>query len=296
MESKGGLVLVRSRAADYVTLIKPELTFLSVLTALAGYFLGAGGVFHGFGIVHVLLGTALVGGGAGALNQVLERRYDALMKRTEHRPMAAGRIGVLEGNLFGTGLSVTGIAYLLVFVNPLTALLAAVTSVTYLYLYTPLKRITPVSTLIGAIPGALPPVMGWTAARNSLDIDSWILFGILFFWQMPHFLALAWMYRKDYTRAGYRLLTVLDGEGTRTGVHILVHTILLCVVSTLLVVTGALGIVYGLSALLLGAAMIVPSIRLLRLRSNPAARTLFFSSLLYLPALMLAMVIDKLMF
>jgi protoheme IX farnesyltransferase len=296
MESKGTLVLVRSRAADYVTMMKPELTFLSVLTALAGYFLGADGVFHGFGMMHILVGTALVGGGAGALNQVLERKYDALMKRTEHRPMPAGRLSVLEGSVFGSGLSLAGIAYLLVLVNPLTALLAAVTSATYLYLYTPLKRITPVSTLIGAIPGALPPVMGWTAARNSLDFDSWVLFGILFFWQMPHFLALAWMYRKDYTRAGYRLLTVLDGEGTRTGTHILVYAVLLCIVSTLPVVTGGLGVVYGVSALILGGAMIVPSVRLLRLRSNPAARTLFFASLLYLPALMLAMVIDKLMF
>jgi protoheme IX farnesyltransferase len=138
--------------------------------------------------------------------------------------------------------------------------------------------------------------MGWAAARNALTLDAWILFGILFFWQMPHFLALAWMYRKDYARAGYRIITVLDGEGGRTGAHIVAHSLLLCAVSTMLVVTGALGPVYGVSAVLLGGTMVIPSLRLLRLRSNPAARILFFTSLLYLPALMLAMVIDKLMF
>ena len=289
------VVLQRSRLLDYLTLTKPELTFLSVLTALAGYYLGSHGAIHGPGLFHTLLGTAMVGGGAGALNQFMERHHDALMKRTENRPLPAGRLSAAEALLFGGFLSVLGIVQLGIFVNVLTGFLAAVTSVTYLSLYTPLKRITPLSTLVGGIPGALPPVMGWTAARNELSADAWILFAILFLWQMPHFLSLAWMYRRDYARAGYRLLTVLDQEVGRTSAHILACTISLIPVSLLLSVTGALGVLYATCAALVGLGFLIPAVRLLRLKSNPAARLLFFASLLYLPALMLAMVLDKLL-
>ncbi|HTY58391.1 MAG TPA: heme o synthase, partial [Bacteroidota bacterium] len=227
LTTRGTLALERSRAMDYITLTKPELTFLSVLTALAGYYLGAGGVFAGGGLFHTLLGTAMVGGGSGALNQYIERRYDAQMKRTENRPLPSGRIAPLEALLFGLFLSVGGIVYLALAVNMLTGSLAAVTCVTYISLYTPLKRLTPLATLIGGIPGALPPVMGWTAATNEISLPALILFAILFFWQMPHFLSLAWMYRKDYARAGYRLLAVGDTSGGKTAAQSLLHACLL---------------------------------------------------------------------
>ena len=291
--SKGVLALERSRAADYIALTKPELTFLSVLTALAGYYLGTEGTMPGMGVLHTLLGTAMVGGGAGAINQYIERHFDALMKRTEQRPLPAGRISPGEALGFGTALTVAGILELALLVNPLTGFLALLTSATYLFLYTPLKRVTPFSTLVGGIPGALPPVMGWTAARNEINAEAWVLFGILFLWQMPHFLSLAWMYRKDYARAGYRLLTVLDTEGTRTGFYIIASTAALVPVSGLLTATGSTGSVYAAGALLAGIAFLVPAIRLAMARSSAAARVLFFASLLYLPALMLALVLDR---
>jgi protoheme IX farnesyltransferase len=278
---------------DYITLTKPELTILSVLTALAGYYLGAGGVLQGIGLIHTLLGTAMVGGGSGALNQYIERRFDAQMKRTENRPLPSGRIAPREALLFGLLLSCGGIVYLAVCVNVLTALLAAVTCVTYLSLYTPLKRLTPLATLIGAIPGALPPVMGWTAATGEISSGAMVLFGILFFWQMPHFLSLAWMYRKDYARAGYRLLAVMDPEGSRTATQALLHTCLLVPVSFLLLRWGGGGVIYGVSAAILGAGFLLFAVLLLLQRTSGAARKLFFASLMYLPALMLAMVLDR---
>jgi protoheme IX farnesyltransferase len=280
---------------DYITLMKPELTFLSVLTALAGYYLGAGGNIVGSGLLHTLLGTAMVGGGSGALNQYIERRYDGLMRRTENRPLPSGRIAPVEALLFGILLSSGGILYLAVCVNVLTSLLAAVTCTTYVWLYTPLKRLTPHATLIGGIPGALPPVMGWTAATGEISGGALILFGILFFWQMPHFLSLAWMYRKDYARAGYRLLAVQDEGGKKTASHALLHTSLLIPVSLLLVGGGGAGIVYGVSAALLGGGFLSCALLLFARRSSASARRLFFVSLMYLPALMLAMVIDRLL-
>jgi len=278
---------------DYITLTKPELTFLSVLTALAGYYLGAGGILEGTGVIHTLLGTALIGGGSGALNQYIERRYDAQMKRTENRPLPSGRIAPLEALFFGLLLASGGILYLALCVNPLTASLGAFTCVTYLSLYTPLKRLTPLATLVGGIPGALPPVMGWTAATNAVNSGAVILFGILFFWQMPHFLSLAWMYRKDYARAGYRLLAVLDTGGVRTATQAFLCTCLLIPVSLLLVGGAGAGMTYAVTAAILGAVFLLFALLLLRRRTSGAARRLFFASLLYLPALMLAMVIDR---
>ncbi len=292
---RGTLALERSRAMDYITLTKPELTVLSVLTALAGYYMGAGGVLEGTVVVNTLLGTAMVGGGSGALNQYIERRYDAQMKRTENRPLPSGRIAPREALLFGLLLACGGTMYLALFVNMLTALLGAVTCVTYLSLYTPLKRLTPLATLIGGIPGALPPVMGWTAATNGISSGAMILFGILFFWQMPHFLSLSWMYRKDYARAGYRLLAVLDTGGGRTATQALLHTCLLIPVSLLLLKWGGAGMIYGVSASILGAAFLFFALLLLSDRTSGAARRLFFASLMYLPALMLAMVLDRIL-
>ncbi len=293
MTPRGTIALERSRAMDYITLMKPELTFLSVLTALAGYYLGAGGIIGGPGLLHTLLGTAMVGGGSGALNQYIERRYDGLMRRTENRPLPSGRIAPVEALLVGLLLSSGGILYLAICVNMLTSLLAAVTCATYVWLYTPLKRLTPYATLIGGIPGALPPVMGWTAATGEITGGAIVLFGILFFWQMPHFLSLAWMYRKDYARAGYRLLAVSDEGGRKTASQAILHTSLLIPVSLLLVGRGGAGIIYGVSAALLGGGFLLFALLLYARRSSASARRLFFVSLLYLPALLLAMVIDR---
>ena len=293
LNTEGTVVLERQRVLDYIALTKPELTFLSVLTALAGFALGSGGSMNPLGLIHILIGTALVGGGAGALNQFIERGYDAMMKRTENRPLPSGRLNPAEALIFGMAISAVGIAEMTLFLNPLTGILAGMTLLTYLFLYTPLKRITPVSTLVGAIPGAIPPVMGWTAARNELSPGAAVLFGILFFWQMPHFLSLAWMYRKDYARAGYRMLTVVDRSGKITGWNVVIYSVLLLATSLAPTVLGETGLLYGIPAFLLGAAFLMMSWRFLRERSTVSARQLFIGSLLYLPTLVAAMVITR---
>ena len=284
----------RSKVADYVTLMKPELTLLSVITALGGFYLGSSESLSLTKFVHVFFGTLLVGGGLGALNQYVERDYDALMRRTENRPLPSGRILPAEALLFGALLSFIGILELTLFTNVLTGVLAVTTFATYLFLYTPLKRLTWVSTMIGGIPGALPPMMGFTAASGEITFVAWVLFGILFFWQMPHFFALAWMYRKDYERAGYPMLSVLDKEGTRTALYILFYCIGLVPVSLLLGKDTGLSWLYVVGALVSGGMFIYFAVRLFRERSNSAARKLFFASLVYLPALLAFMVIDKL--
>ncbi len=293
IENNGTIAIERSKFADYITLTKPELTFLSVVTALGGFYLGVAGSLPIETMLHTLFGTLLVGGGAGALNQYIEREYDAMMRRTENRPLPSGRLSPTEVVLFGSILSIAGVVELTVFANPLSGFLAIATLVTYLFLYTPLKRITWVSTIVGGIPGALPPMIGWAAARNEITIEAWILFGILFFWQMPHFFSLAWMYRKDYERAGYPMLTVLDAEGKQTSLQILLFCVGLIPVSLMLTLYAGLGIVYFVGALVTGGLFLYFGIELLRTKSNTSARKMFFASLLYLPILLAFMVIDK---
>jgi heme o synthase len=292
--SQTTIALERSRFMDYWTLTKPELTFLSVVTALTGYYLGAQGALHAPILLHTLLGTALVGGGAGALNQYVERQDDALMKRTENRPVPSGRVHPFEALVFGMLISVLGIAELSLYVNALTGFLASITLVSYLFLYTPLKRITPLSTIVGAFPGAIPPVMGWTAARNEITPEAIALFALLFVWQIPHFLSLAWMYRKDYARAGYRLLTVVEPEGNMAARQILAYTALLVPLTILPWSMGMFGVLYLSLALLLSLAFLGVTIVLARQRSNSAAKLVFAGSLIYLPALMAIMVVDTL--
>jgi protoheme IX farnesyltransferase len=294
IETNGTIALERSKTSDYITLMKPELTFLSVVTALGGFYLGVAGTLPVTAMLHTLLGTMLVGGGAGALNQFIERDFDAQMRRTENRPLPSGRLTPAEVLLFGTLLSIVGVVDLTLFTNVLSGFLAVVTLVTYLFLYTPLKRITWVSTIVGGIPGALPPMIGWTAARNEITIEAWILFGILFFWQMPHFFSLAWMYRKDYERAGYPMLTVIDKEGSRTALQIVLYSIGLIPVSLLLMQFTDLGWTYFAGALFAGTTFLVFGIQLYRTKSNTSARRMFFASLMYLPILLAFMVIDKL--
>lgn len=292
--SEGTIALERSRFADYITLTKPELTSLSVVTALAGFYLAT---FRGFDVVlfsHTFLGTALIGAGAGALNQYMERDFDRKMKRTERRPLPSGRLSPAEVLVFGVSLAVVGILELFSFVNPLSGFLGCATISTYLFLYTPLKRITPFATVIGGIPGALPPMIGWAAVRNEISIEAWILFAILFFWQIPHFLSLAWMYRKDYARAGYPMLTVVDESGASTSRQILIYSLALLPATALLSVVGLTGTVFMFGALLLGAAFLLNGILLAIAKSNVWARREFFASLLYLPMVLGLMVLDKL--
>jgi protoheme IX farnesyltransferase len=293
--SEAALPLVRSRVADFLTLTKPELTFLSVLTALGGaYLAGLPGPTSMVDLLHVMVGTLLLGGGAGALNQYIERHYDALMKRTERRPLPAGRISAGEGLAFGVWLSLSGLLYLLVSTNPLTAAFGLITLTSYLFLYTPLKRMTWLSTLVGGIPGALPPVMGWTAIRNEVSMEALVLFGILFFWQMPHFFSLAWMYRDDYRAGGYKMLPVLDPSGTRTSLQITLHLGLLLAAAFLLGIVSALGGIYLVGSFVLSSFFLWTGILFSKTRSTRFARLVFFGSLAYLPALLALVIIDRL--
>jgi protoheme IX farnesyltransferase len=284
--------------------MKPELTGLSVLTSLCGFYLGTVGEFDYVRFSVTALGTLFVGGGLGALNQYIERSFDALMKRTERRPLPTGRLKPHEALWFGVGSLVGGVGLLLAMTNILTVVLAGVVIVTYLFVYTPLKRITRWSTVVGGIPGALPPVMGWTAASGELVTGSWILFAILFLWQLPHFYALAWMYRKDYARAGFRMLTVEDEDASLTSRHIFWCILGLIPVSIALTLVGITGWGYSIVALLLGFLFLSYGFLFLRFsgashqfsiaKANQHSRQLFFASLWYLPVLMIGAVADKL--
>ena len=289
----GAIQARRPLILDLLTLTKPELTLLSVVTALGGVYLASGTTVHPGALLHTLLGTLLVGGGAGTLNQYLERNFDALMRRTENRPVPSGRIGERAALLFGLGLSVGGVAQLALFTHPLAAYLAIATLVSYLLLYTPLKRVTPFATVVGGIPGALPPLIGWAAVSGELTMGAWSLFFILFFWQMPHFLSLGWMYRKDYARAEYRLLTVVDPTGEVASRQILIYSIALIPASVMPTMVGTLGVLYFVGALILSVTLLQFSIRLYRDRSNDTARKLFLGSLLYLSLLVGLMILDR---
>ncbi len=291
---------------DFIELMKPELTLLSVLTAICSFYLahlGSWSAADFWALVNLALGTTLVGGGAGALNQYLERHYDGLMKRTERRPLPSGRLMPATVLAFGIFLSSIGLLELAFLVNTLTGFLGVVTLTTYLFLYTPLKRISPIATTIGGIPGALPPLMGWVAARNEITSGAMILFVILFLWQMPHFFSLAWLYRKDYSRAGYRLLTVVDESGTRTSRHVLANCSALIPMSLIPSVLGMTSMLYFIGALAAGIVFLLFGIMFATsfisaqeenlVRTNLSARRLFFASLVYLPVLFILMVIDK---
>jgi protoheme IX farnesyltransferase len=287
------VVIHRSRLADYVALTKPELTTLSVLTAVGAAFLASSDPIPYSTILHVLFGTFLVGGGAGALNQVMERKFDAAMKRTANRPVPAGRVSPVEATVFGTIISGLGILELTLGTNPLAGFLAFATLATYLLLYTPLKRLDPISTVVGGLPGALPPVIGWCAVRGNMSIEPLALAAILFFWQIPHFLSLAWMYRKDYARAGYRVLAAVDPDGKATGRQILIYAGALIPASILPTWIGLAGLTYLLGALVTGVAFLLVGFSLYRNRSNVSARRLFIASLAYLPLITLFFLVDR---
>jgi len=294
VQSDTALLLARPRVLDYISLVKPELTLLSVLTAVGAACLAADNGLPYKILLHTFLGTLLVGGGAGALNQFLERSYDGLMKRTENRPLPSGRVSPAEAFVFGLVIAALGVVELSLFTNPLAGFLSIATLTTYLFLYTPLKRLTPFATVVGGVPGALPPVIGWTAVRGELGIEAWALFAILFFWQLPHFYALAWMYRKDYARGGYRILTVVDAEGNGTSRQIIVHSAALLPASLLPTYLGMLGAAYFCGAFLLSMLFFFVALNFYRRRTNGAARKLFYASLAYIPALIILMLLDRL--
>lgn len=280
-------------AGVYADLVKARLTLLVLLTTLVGFYVGHQGAMNYLLMFHALLGTALVASGAAALNQLLEREHDAKMRRTASRPLPSGRLQPVTVMLFGGVCALVGTIYLAVLVNPLTSVLGAVSLVSYLFIYTPLKRLTWLNTAVGAVPGALPPLMGWAAARGELSGGGWALFAILAFWQMPHFFAIAWIYKDEYAKAGFQMLPSVDPDGSRTAYQSVSHTLGLLPVSLTPFLFHLAGPVYLASALVLGAAYLGCAIQFARRLDLPSARRLFFASIIYLPLLLIALVADK---
>ncbi|MGO8765911.1 MAG: heme o synthase [Limisphaerales bacterium] len=283
----------KSWTAIFSDLIKARLTTLVLLTTAVGFYLGWQGAMNFALFFNTLAATALVAAGAAALNQLLERDYDARMRRTQDRPLPSGRLQPATVAVFGGVSSVAGLVYLAWGVNLLTSVLGAVTLVSYLFIYTPLKRVTWLNTAIGAIPGALPPLMGWTAARNALSGEEWALFAILAFWQIPHFFAIAWMYRDEYAKAGFVMLPNVDDGGRRTAQQTVSHTLALFIVSLLPFLFHMAGAVYLGGAIFLGAAFLFCAIQFSRQLNLPRARQLFLASILYLPLLLTILCLDK---
>ena len=282
-----------SRMADFVTLAKPRLNMLVVGSTLAGYVMGGGPTSDVAVVLAMAGGTALVAGGASALNQVVESQTDALMRRTRLRPMADQRLRPLEGLIFGSVLSLVGLALLAFGVNVLSACVAAATLISYTAVYTPLKLRTSLSTVVGAVPGALPPVIGWAAATNTLSIGGWVLFGILFLWQLPHFLAIAWMYREDYARAGFPMLPVIEPDGRSTARQAVLYAAALLPMSLAPTLVGMATSMYFVSALVLTLLFLGLAIRFAMTRQTADARRLFFGSITYLPLLWVLMIIGR---
>jgi len=279
--------------ADLTELTKPRITLMVVLTAGIGLLLAAGGKVSFSLVVHTLLGTGLVAAGSSALNQVLEKDLDALMNRTAQRPLPAGRMHPDTALLFGVALAIVGLLELTLFVNLLTALLGTLALASYVFLYTPLKRVSSLATVIGAIPGAIPPLMGWTAVTNEIAPGAWVLFGILFLWQLPHFLAIAWMCREDYARAGLPMLPVVDPDGRSTARQMVLWGAALLPVSLLPTILGLTGLTYFLGTLALGCFFLGVCVAFALSFSTRAARRVLLVSVLYLPAVLAVMVLDR---
>ncbi|MEO8071526.1 MAG: heme o synthase [Acidobacteriota bacterium] len=277
---------------DYFALTKPRLNLLVVLTSAAGYYLGVSTTLRVGPMAEAVFGTALVAGGAAVLNQVYERDTDRLMRRTRLRPLPDGRVGPTEARIYGLIMSAAGLALLAFAANAIAALLALATIVVYLIVYTPMKRRSSLATLVGAVPGALPPLIGWAAARGQLSAGGWALFGIVFLWQIPHFMAIAWMYRDDYRNAGFPMLPVVEPDGRRTGQQALLYAIALLPVSLAPSFVGLSGWAYFWMALTLGTALLILAARFASTRSDSSARWLFFGSITYLPLLWAAMILD----
>lgn len=275
---------------DLSALVKPRITLLVVLTTVVGYFLAAPRIDTAI-LIHTLVGTALLAAASSVLNQVIERRVDALMVRTRERPLPAGRMRPQAALLLGVVLSLAGMAELYLFVNLLTAALGAATLALYVFAYTPLKPYTSLATLVGAVPGAMPPMMGVSAAADSLPLIAWLLFGLLFLWQMPHFLAIAWLYRDDYERGGLPMLSVGDADG-RTARQAVLYAATLVPLSLLPNVLGMTGVYYFLGAVLMGLLFVWGSVQFGRSLATQEARRLLMISVIYLPVVLGLMVLD----
>ena len=282
----------KSKFSAFIELTKPRITILILISTALGYYLAESAMINYLNFFYTILGTAILSGGAGTINHCIERDLDMLMDRTKSRPIPTGLISIKNALNFGLAQSIIGFAILWVFVNQLTATLGLATILLYLFVYTPLKKITWLNTTIGAIPGAMPALGGWAASANELSPNAWILFAILFLWQHPHFYAIAIMCKDDYERAGFKMLPVIEKENHRTNRQIIWHAFLLIPVSLYFVVTGALGIFYFWGALLLGIVYLISSIPLLKESSIKNAKLLLRTSVVYLPLLLIIILID----
>ena len=287
---------VQRHPADFLALTRPRVVVMVLVTTLVGFYLASVGAPDYVRLVHTLVGIALSAGGTLALNQYLERDVDARMERTRLRPLPDGRLQPIEALGFGVAITGVGLLYLALSVNVLSAFVTAFSVGSYLFLYTPLKRKTSLCSVVGAVPGALPPVIGWGAARGELGLEAWILFGILFLWQIPHSLAIARLYRDDYARAGIRVLPVVEPDGRSTGRQIVTNCLALLAVGLLPTLIGLAGWVYFVGAIVLGLMFLGCGIALAISRSEASARLLLFASLVYLPAQLGLMALDKVPF
>lgn len=287
------VALAWHRCTDFWELTKPRIVSMVLVTTYVGFYLGSLARPDYVLLLHTLIGTGLAAAGTLALNQLIERKADARMRRTQLRPLPDGRLEPIEALVFGSLITVAGLGYLFSAVGTLSAVVTTVIVISYLWMYTPLKKKTSLCTFVGAIPGALPPVVGWAAARGSLDLEAWILFAIMFLWQMPHSLAIAWLYREDYARAEFQLLPVVNPDGKSTGRQVMNNAMALLAVGLLPTLIGLAGHTYFVVAFMLGSMFLWYSIRLALIRSHEAARQLLFASLIYLPILLAVMAFDK---
>ena len=279
--------------AAYFELLKPNIMSLVLVTTVLGYYLGGDGINSWFNLVLTLIGTALTSGGSGALNHYLERDTDALMERTKNRPIPAGIISPINALMFGILLILCGSTLLVWKINTLTAFLSILTAFLYILVYTPMKKITWLNTSVGSIPGAIPPLGGWAAATGHLDFGAWVLFFIMFLWQHPHFFAIAWMCQKDYAKAGFKMLPVMEKDGTRTVRQIFWHLTLLIPVSMFLYIIGDSGWIYAIGVFTLSLIFSISAVPLAFRRTNKNAKLILKASVLYLPALLILIIIDK---
>jgi heme o synthase len=284
---------IQEKLRAFVDLTKPRITFLVVLTTVAGFCLGSSSGIDWLKFFNLIIGVGMLSSGIAAINQWMERDLDALMLRTRTRPLPTGKLNAGQALVFGLTLIILSNSYLAILINPMTALLGVITSASYLLIYTPLKTRSTLSTFWGAFPGAMPPLVGWVAARGELSVEGWILFAILFLWQFPHFLAIAWMYREDYAKAGIKMLPVVEPEGKVTSQQIVTYTVLLLPVSLLPTLANMSGRIYFVGACLLGLAFLYVSIRTAMQRSKWQARQLLLASVLYLPILFGLMVLNR---
>jgi protoheme IX farnesyltransferase len=278
---------------DLVELVKARLTLLVLLTTAVGFYLGADEPINWTALLHTVFGTAAAAAGAAALNQWWEYKLDALMHRTQSRPLPAGRMRPIEALAIGSVLSIFGVTYLAFLCNALSAALAAITIIIYIFGYTPLKRRSTFNTALGAVPGALPPMIGWAAARGTLNAGAWVLFAILLIWQLPHFFAIAWMYRDDYARAGFQMISGDDQTGERSASQSVFFCMLLFIIAGLPAYLGLATVFYLLAELILGLVFVGAAMRFLKTKARADARRLFLASIIYLPLLLGALVLSK---